>query len=307
MRSSTSLSALVIVLSSSGLFAQSVIAPTTPSDAAQAQVQTSATTTPATQDPAQKPPATQDPAQKPPAAAGEEGTKPTRKFLPALFHNLGDDLKHLPRMNTVYVLAIGGAGALAIHPYDDEINEKLAGSGAADTFFKPGKVIGSTAFLLGASATTYLVGRGKHSRRLQHLGMDEIEGQLLAAGIVFGLKEAVRRERPVRSDGTQATGFSFPSGHAAATFAAATILQQHLGYKAGIPTYLVASYVAMSRLHEEVHFASDVVFGSAIGIVVGRTVTWHGRNFYASPMLLPKGGGVIVTVNAGPSLSHSRH
>ena len=25
--------------------------------------------------------------------------------------------------------------------------------------------------------------------------------------------------------------------------------------------------------------------------------TWHGRNFYASPMLLPKGSGVIVSVN----------
>ena len=44
----------------------------------------------------------------------------------------------------------------------------------------------------------------------------------------------------------------------------------------------------------------------AIGIVVGRTVTWHGRNFYASPMLLPKGGGIIVNVHAAPSLSHTR-
>jgi len=139
--------------------------------------------------------------------------------------------------------------------------------------------------------------------------MDELEGQLLAGGIVLGLKQAVRRERPIEDDGTQATGFAFPSGHAAATFAAATILQQHLGYRAGVPTYLVATYVAMSRLHEGVHSASDVVFGATIGIIVGRTVTWHGRNFYASPMLLPKGGGVIVNVNlnAASSLSHTRH
>jgi len=69
------------------------------------------------------------------------------------------------------------------------------------------------------------------------------------------------------------------------TFAAATVLQQHLGYKAGIPTYLIASYVAMSRLHDNRHYASDVVFGAALGVVIGRSVTWHGRNFYASPML----------------------
>ena len=134
---------------------------------------------------------------------------------------------------------------------------------------------------------------------MQHLAWTTIEAELLAAGLVFGIKETVRRDRPAHAETRNATGFSFPSGHAASTFAAATVLQQHLGYKAGIPTYLVASYVAMSRLHENVHFASDVVFGATIGIVVGRTVTWHGRNFYASPMLLPKGGGIIVNVHVG--------
>ena len=62
----------------------------------------------------------------------------------------------------------------------------------------------------------------------------------------------------------------------------------------------------MSRLHDNVHYTSDVIFGAATGIVIGRTVTWHGRNFYASPMLLPKGAGIIVNVNAAPSLSHPR-
>jgi membrane-associated phospholipid phosphatase len=256
---------------------------------------------------AQNPPDPPKDPQKPPAAVGEQGKKPTRNFASALFHNLGDDVKHLPRLNSVYWLAGGGAAALAIHPWDDEINERLGGSGAAETFFKPGKVIGNTAVLLSAGATAYLVGRGTKNDRVQHLGMDEIEAQLLAGAIVIGLKESVRRERPVREDGTRASGFSFPSGHATATFAAATVLQQHLGYRAGVPTYLVASYVAMSRLHDNVHNASDVVFGAAVGIVVGRTVTWHGRNFYASPMLLPKGSGIIVNVNlnARPALRHS--
>jgi membrane-associated phospholipid phosphatase len=276
MRNSTLILAAVIVLSSSGAFAQEPSKP-------------------------------QDPAQKPPVAAAEEVTKPTRGFFSALGHNLKDDVKHLPRKNTLYFLLGGGAAALAVHPFDEEINDRLEGSGAAETFFKPGKYIGNTAVLLGAGATTYLIGRGKKNGHLQHLGMDEIEGQLLAGAIVLGVKQAVRRERPIKDDGTQDSGFAFPSGHAAATFAAATILQQHLGYRAGIPTYLVASYVAMSRLHDGVHSASDVVFGATVGVIVGRTVTWHGRNFYASPMLLPKGGGIIVHVNAASPLSHSGH
>jgi hypothetical protein len=276
MRSST-VAALVFVLSSTSLFAQ---------------------------EPAQPP---QDPAQKPPAAVGEEGKKPTRGFLSSLGHNLVDDVKHLPRQNSLYFLAGGGAVALLVHPNDNKINRRLEGSGAAETFFKPGKVIGQTEVLVGAGAAAYLIGRAKGNNRLQHLGMDEMEAQLLAGAIVLGLKESVRRERPIRNDGTQAKGFSFPSGHAAATFAGATVLQQHLGYKAGLPTYLIASYVAMSRLHDNVHKASDVVMGATVGVIVGRSVTWHGRNFYASPMLLPKGGGIIVNVNAAPSLSHTRH
>jgi membrane-associated phospholipid phosphatase len=255
---------------------------------------------------AQNPPDPPKDPQKPPAAVGEEGKKPTRSFVSALGHNLKDDVVHLPRMNSLYWLAGGGAAALAIHPADDNINHHFAGTGAADAFWKPGQVIGNTAVLLAAGATSYIVGRSKHSDRAQHLGMDTIEAELLTAGIVFGIKETVRRPRPEGAETSQATGFSFPSGHAASTFAAATVLQQHLGYKAGIPTYLIASYVAMSRLHENVHNASDVVFGAAVGIVVGRTVTWHGRNFYASPMLLPKGGGIIVNVNAHPAAVPAR-
>ena len=74
------------------------------------------------------------------------------------------------------------------------------------------------------------------------------------------------------------------------------MLQQHLGWKWAVPTYTIASYVAMSRLVDDRHWASDVVAGAAEGIIVGRSVTWHGRNFYASPMLLPKGYGVMINV-----------
>ena len=70
------------------------------------------------------------------------------------------------------------------------------------------------------------------------------------------------------------------------------MLQQHLGYRAGIPTYALATYVAMSRLHDNRHFASDVAFGAALGVVIGRSVTFHGRNFYGSPMLVPDGVGI---------------
>jgi hypothetical protein len=245
----------------------------------------------------QQPPATPPAGSGQAVAAAEDQTKATRSFFPALFHNLGDDIKHIPRKNSLYWLGAGSALALAVHPADDNINEKLQGSSFADNLFKPGKYIGSLPFLLSSSVATYLVGRGQHQGRVQHLGMDLIEATLLSEGITQLIKVTVRRERPIHADGTQNSGFAFPSGHAAGTFAAATVLQQHLGWKAAVPTYAVASLVAISRLHDERHFASDVAFGAAEGIIIGRSVTWHGRNYYASPMLVPKGAGVMVSVD----------
>jgi membrane-associated phospholipid phosphatase len=106
-----------------------------------------------------------------------------------------------------------------------------------------------------------------------------------------GLKVIVQRPRP---DGS---GFSFPSGHASATFATATVLHQRLGWKVGIPAYAVAAGVAASRLQENQHYASDVIFGAAIGIAAGRAVT-IGRGparFALAPTAVHGGAGVTFT------------
>jgi membrane-associated phospholipid phosphatase len=255
----------------------------------------------------QQPPDQQPPDQKPPAAVGEMGKKPTRGFVKSLLYNLGDDVKHMPRKNSIYWLAGGSVGALAIHPADQSINQHLATSQSANIFFFPGSIIGQGYFILPAAAATYVWGRVEHQGRVQHLGMDEIEAGLLSLGFVEAIKVAVQRPRPTPLPGqtTTATGYSFPSGHATLTFAAATVLQQHLGYKAGIPTYLIAAYVAMSRLHDNVHWASDVVFGTGLGIMIGRSVTWHGRNFYGynvtpAPIIVRGGGGIMFVLHADP-------
>lgn len=251
--------------------------------------------------------AQQAPQQTPPApppagtgqkvAAAEDQTKPNRGFFSTLFHNLGDDVKHIPRKNSLYWFGGGGALALAVHQKDDSINNRLSNSDGAKTFFKAGKYVGSFPVLLGIGVTTYAVGRHRPSKRATHLGMDLIEATLLADGMTQLIKVAVRRERPLHDDGTRSTGYAFPSGHAAGTFAVATVLQQHLGWKWAVPTYGIGTYVALSRLADDRHWASDVVGGATLGIIVGRSVTWHGRNFYASPMLLPKGAGIMVNVN----------
>jgi len=223
------------------------------------------------------------------AAAGEEGKKPTRGFFSSLGHNLADDVKHIPRRNSAYWMIGGAAAAFAVHPADHSINARLVGHSNP---FAAGDYIGSVFTIGAAGMAAYTFGRLENYPRVEHLGMDEVEGVLLAEGISEGMKQITRRKRPVPPTGPLHSGFSMPSGHATATFTAATILQQHLGYKAAIPTYLIATYVAMSRLHDNVHWASDVVMGAATGIMIGRSVTWHGRNFYGELQPIPGGIGV---------------
>ena len=75
--------------------------------------------------------------------------------------------------------------------------------------------------------------------------------------------------------------------------AKATINQEAAAW----PTLLIATYVAMSRLHDNRHFLSDVVFGSAVGISTGWTVVGrHGRSQFAlTPMPIPGGMGVALS------------
>ena len=60
---------------------------------------------------------------------------------------------------------------------------------------------------------------------------------------------------------------SFPSGHATAGFTAAMLLSRP-GHRA--PWFVVAAAVASSRVYVRMHFASDVIGGAVVGLILGR-------------------------------------
>lgn len=64
------------------------------------------------------------------------------------------------------------------------------------------------------------------------------------------------------------TGFSFPSGHAMSSFAAATVIF-HTNRKIGVHAIILASLIAFSRLYLYVHYPSDILVGIIIGILIG--------------------------------------
>jgi len=208
---------------------------------------------------------------------------PAHTGFKALLKNFVDDAKHLPSKENALWAGVGGVAALALHPADEAVNQAMVNSSFAHDFFKPGAVIGALPTLFGSAIAVYAVGQVRHQPKVSHTGMDLIQSLLLSEGLVQGLKFATERERP---DGTAR---AFPSGHASDTFAFATALERHLGWRFAVPAYGLASYVAISRLPANRHWFSDVVFGSTVGIIAGRTVTRHGRPFPATVVLTDRG------------------
>jgi membrane-associated phospholipid phosphatase len=205
----------------------------------------------------------------------------------SLFTDLGHDVRHLVDPGNLMVLGVAGGAALAVHGEDVDVTRRASGSEVIDETLDGGAFIGSGLFQFGAAFGTYVIGRTAHDRETAVLGADLFRAQLMCAGLTQGIKLAVDRPRP---DGSR---YSFPSGHTSSSFATAAVLQRHYGWKVGAPAYALASYVGASRLSENMHFLSDVLFGAGIGIVSGRAVTvGHGtKTFALVPLAAPGPGG----------------
>jgi membrane-associated phospholipid phosphatase len=229
----------------------------------------------------------------PPATPPHTGFK-------ALVFETASDFKTFPRRTSTWViLAIGSGAAAVAHPFDKEVTESLVNSTAARDFFVAGKWIGSAYVQGGVAVGLYVIGRyvvphgegAPKTNRVSHLGFDLLRALIVSQALTQGIKVAVQRDRP--------TGecCSFPSGHSSAAFATASVVERHFGYRGAWPTFAVAGYVAMSRLHDNRHYLSDVLFGGALGVATGWTVVGrHGRSNYAM-MPAPIRGGFMVTVS----------
>lgn len=102
-----------------------------------------------------------------------------------------------------------------------------------------------------------------------------IIGAISLCGIIGNLliKPFVARIRPYVFSTTvyllipRLKDYSFPSGHAMAAFAAATVIY-YSNRRLGAIAMILASLIAFSRLYLYVHYPSDVIAGMLIGILV---------------------------------------
>ena len=232
-------------------------------------------------------------------AASRQIGRPARVPAPAgqvpgvgrLLTSLGNDLLQLPRRENLGLIGVGVLAAAAVHPFDDEIRDTGWGRGALRELLEPGEIVGGFYAQTGGALATYAIGRVTGSDRVAQVGAELVRAQVLTQVTTQFVKFTTTRTRP---DGT---ALSFPSGHSGGAFATATVLQRNFGWKAGVPAYAMAAWVAASRVQMKRHHVSDVIVGATVGILAGRAVTvGSGENTFAvTPTVVPGGAGVSFT------------
>ena len=206
------------------------------------------------------------------------------------------DIARLARPLPLEVLGAGAALGGAVHLADTHVVRSLAASSQAETALDAGSTLGAGFVQFGIAGAVYLSGISTRHQRAAELGSALLQAQAVEGLTTQALKYAVGRSRP---DGGH---YSFPSGHTSSAFATADILLQRFGWRAGVPAYVAAAYVAASRLSERQHYPSDVVFGAAVGIASARTVQHAGRakSLQISPVALHHGAAVLVSIAGRP-------
>jgi undecaprenyl-diphosphatase len=105
-------------------------------------------------------------------------------------------------------------------------------------------------------------------------------GAAAAAGLVVSLLKGIsdRARPPIADPALHAIGVvpdstSFPSGHSATAFATAIVVGAAYP-RLRLPLLGIAALVALSRVYLGMHYWSDVLAGSLLGVAIGLAAVW---------------------------------
>lgn len=122
----------------------------------------------------------------------------------------------------------------------------------------------------------------------RHIGVTIIV-TIIITGIVVGfvIKPLVGRIGPYDAGigvaavtGVSRVGFSFPSFHAATSFACAMIIALTYGRKFGTWAFVGAVVISCTRPFLGVEYPSDVLAGAALGVAFGLLAAWVYNQFF---------------------------
>lgn len=182
--------------------------------------------------------------------------------------------------------AVSGATILA-YTQDDVIrdffqrNRTHPADKSVQYFFEP---LGKGIVALSIGAGFYAVGEISGQPGAKRAGLTAVKAIALTSVVTYAIKYATQRHDPHDNtppdpriwEGPSGSyrNTSFPSGHSSVVFALAAVIASEYNERIWVPAivYSLASMVAISRVYEDEHWASDVIFGSALGFFTGKFV-----------------------------------
>lgn len=221
---------------------------------------------------------------------GQAETADEHRLNRVFFHRLGKDFRSVlespgrwDREDYLKAAALSGV-TLFLFALDQDIQNEIrevrtpSARQAADflAFFGDGGI------LLGGLAALYLGGEISQLDSLRRTSLLCLESLVTTTFFIWGGKFLIGRARPLTGESSQSfrpfsltsRNMSFPSGHAASAFAVATTIAEETdGLAVDILSYSLASLVGIARIVQDKHWASDVLFGSAVGFFVARKIT----------------------------------
>ena len=172
--------------------------------------------------------------------------------------------------NNLLMLLAAGGGSIALH--SSKADKQIARNMDHHRAFRSKDIdkfidlAGNPGMHFAATGIWYLVS----DRKGDQLGKDRAWTMMTALSITgvttLALKGIVHNNTPNDKK------FAWPSGHTSSSFTVAAVLYEFYGPEIGIPAYCGASVVAWRMMDSGDHWASDVLFGAVLGIVVGHTV-----------------------------------
>jgi hypothetical protein len=190
------------------------------------------------------------------------------------------DLKHMPRelwtdtkavylnkTNAIILLAAGGAALGLRCDCDDEVEDKFDRARTCNPEWGDvGGAIGNPVTHFALAGAWYVAGTLEQDTRTYQVGKTLFSALIINSLSTLTLKAAACTDSP------NGESLAWPSGHTSSAFCFASVMHRAYGPWVGIPLYGLAGYGAFSRLDDREHHLSDVVFGAALGLVVGHTV-----------------------------------
>jgi hypothetical protein len=179
-----------------------------------------------------------------------------------------DSKESFLRADNLSILLLAGGASVALH--SSGADEKVADNFEDHHIFhgftdESLNVVGHPWTQLGASALWYAISR-KNQDDFNKGRAEAMIAALSVTGVAtFGLKAIRHNDAPNGKD------WAWPSGHVASSFTVASMLDEFYGPEVGVPAYAFASLIAYRMLDSGDHWTSDVVFGAALGWVVGHT------------------------------------